>query len=356
MINMSVSEAYSKRVALNDIEDDPAQRALLALLDNLAEALNKKTFFSSFFIKRPRLRGLYLFGTVGVGKTFLLDLLYNAVTTPNKKRLHLHHFMQEIDAQLRQLQGQKNPLKRIAKELSRTTRLLCFDEFIVQDLANAMIMAELLPILLDSGVVLVATSNTLPDELYLQGPQRPRFLPAIAAIKSHCRVESLICKKDYRLGRTRHVHAYISPLGEKADAELLAEFEILALNSASEGNSLTIQNREISCNRYSDKVVWFDFKVICNIPRSQLDYLEIAKRFDTVIISDVPKLDEKDTIAAILLVHFIDVLYDEGTRLIISADVPIDELYVKGEVLDDFKRTKSRLAEMQSEDYLKRHF
>lgn len=350
---MSISEAYNARVALKDIEDDPAQRALLAPLDALAHALNKKP---SIFRKRPALQGFYLFGAVGVGKTFLLDLLYAAVKISEKKRLHLHHFMQEIDAQLRQLQGQKNPLKRIAKELVSSTRLLCFDEFIVEDVANAMIIGELLPLLLEKGLVLVATSNRLPDELYPNGPQRLRFLPAIAAIKSHCRVESLLFQKDYRLGRRRDAHAYVYPLGEKAHQELSAEFDKLASTNGSKGEVLSIQNRDISCIKYSDQVVWFDFKSICNIPRSQLDYLEIATKFDTVIISDVPKLTEKDTVAAILLVHFIDVLYDEGVRLVLSAEVPIDELYVKGEVSEDFKRTKSRLEEMQSQDYLRRHF
>ena len=351
---MTLLEKYDAAIACNDIVDDPLQRQLLGPLNDLAEmfAKPKRRWFS--FGKNQVIMGYYLYGPVGVGKTFLMDSFYDAVAISQKKRFHFHHFMQQIDAQLRRLQGQKNPLKQIAAELASSARLLCFDEFMVQDVAHAMILAELLKELFARDVVLVATSNTLPDDLYRNGPHRVRFLPAIAAIKSHCLVVSLGDKRDYRLGRLPELDTYVTPLGDAARSELARQFNMLAPTGQTI-TVLSVQNRDIPCVMCRERIVWFDFRVICNLPRSQLDYLEIADRFDTVFVSDIPRLEEKDTVFAILLVHFIDVMYDRGIRLILSAAAPVDELYTRGEMSQEFRRTSSRLHEMQSADYLKRH-
>jgi len=299
-------------------------------------------------------RGLYLYGPVGVGKTFLMDLLFDNVAITAKKRFHFHHFMQQVDAQLRRLQGEKDPLQRIAAELAESTRLLCFDEFLVEDVAYAMILSDLLQALFNKGVVLVATSNTLPDNLYLKGVQRARFLPAIAAIKANCDVLCLGNQRDYRLGRDLIFETYIYPLQPQTDALLEKQFNLLAPENNSNGE-ITVQYRKIPYIHCSETAIWFAFNIICHTPRSQLDYLEIADRFEAVFVSDIPVLGKHDTLAAILLIHFVDVMYDRGIRLIVSAAVPIDQLYCEGEMLDAFKRTYSRLQEMQSVDYQRRH-
>ncbi|STX30050.1 ATPase N2B (nucleotide (GTP) binding protein) [Legionella beliardensis] len=351
---MSLIANYDATIASGDIQDNPLQRQVLFHLDRLINdfALQKKSWFN--WLKRDSFLGVYIYGPVGVGKTFLMDLFFESIPVEKKLRFHFHHFMQQIDTQLRQLQGIPNPLQRIANDIAKKAQLLCFDEFMVDDVAYAMILAELMQALFARKVILVATSNVAPDGLYRNGVQRARFLPAIAAIKKHCEVVHLGDNRDYRLGRELNLETYISPLGEAANNLLSKQFDFLAPNAQTYG-IVTIQKREIPYIKLGNRTIWFDFKVICNLPRSQLDYLEIAERFDTVFVSDIPKLGEQDTVFAILLIHFIDVMYDQGIRLIASAAVPIDELYTQGEMSQAFKRTQSRLHEMQSIDYIKRH-
>lgn len=347
---------YQAKVLSGDIMADPFQRDCVVAMEPLFAALDeqKQRHKRWFLLRRKKLQGFYLYGPIGAGKTFLLDLFYDAVKMVQKKRFHFHHFMQEIDAELRRLQGHKDPLQQIARELAASTRLLCFDEFMVEDVANAMILGELLPALLKQGVILIATSNKLPDELYRNGLHRRRFLPAIFALQTHCHLMVLGGQKDYRLGRSLRPNTYLCPLDAKTDRELGRQFVELA-RSAPKGSMLTIQGRSVECVQYAEGVVWFDFNMICNVPRSQLDYLEIAQRFDTVLVANVPSLDEKNLLGAILLINFIDVMYDAGIRIILSAAVPIEQLYLQGELSQDFQRTASRLQEMQSADYLSRH-
>ncbi|KTC94391.1 cell division protein ZapE [Legionella erythra] len=350
---MTILARYDAAIARGDIENDPLQRPIIRVMDELAAALGqpKKSFFS--WRRTQGIKGIYLYGSVGVGKTFLMDLLFEEVKIREKIRFHFHHFMQQIDAQLRRLQGQKDPLQVIAKNLAKTTRLLCFDEFLVHDVAHAMILAELLKALFANGIVLVATSNIKPDDLYLNGVQRARFLPAIALIKSHCQILALNQPRDYRVGRDIQLETFFYPLNESTKNRFSTQFALMEPASRSAG-TVTVQNREIPYIRCGEEAIWFDFKVICNLPRSQLDYLELVDRFSNFFVSDMPQLHERDTVYAILFVHFIDVLYDRGIRLILSAEVPLTELYLKGEMSQAFKRTLSRLQEMQSQDYLRR--
>lgn len=351
---MTLMNQYEAAVASGEIQDDLAQRDIITHMQQLADKLAepKHTWFK--WLNKKQIDGLYLYGPVGVGKTFLVDMFYQEIAEHHKSRFHFHHFMQQVDAQLRRLQGKKDPLKYIAANLAKTTRVLCFDEFLVYDVADAMILSELLQAILEQDVILVATSNTAPDDLYLNGVQRTRFLPAIELIKVNCEVLALTNKYDYRLGRTPMAHAYLCPLNKTTQTTLTKQFSSITTNIA-DGVNITVQNRLIPCVKRGERAVWFKFDIICNLPRSQLDYLEIADRFDTIFISDIPKLNENDTVWAILLIHFVDVMYDRGIRLIISAAVPLEELYVKGAMLNEFKRTLSRLEEMQSEDYLHRH-
>lgn len=344
---------YQAAVNAHRLIDDPVQRQCLSVLDDLKTVLEqpKKKWFLS---KKPHILGLYSYGSVGVGKTFLMNLFYQEVAIPEKKRFHFHQFMQTIDSRLRQLQGQKNPLKIIIKELASSARLLCIDEFMVNDTAHAMILAELMQGLFDQGVVLLATSNCAPDDLYASGPQRARFLPAIAALKTHCQVMAFGKRQDYRISKGNLLTHYLTPLGKQSELALAQQFEALA-EPGPRATLLSIQNRDVACVQQVGRLVWFDFKVLCHFPRSQLDYLEISQRFDTVIVSNIPALRDNQTGFAILLINFVDVMYDKGIQLIVSADVAIDEIYTEGEVSREFRRTASRLHEMQSAEYLLRH-
>lgn len=349
---MTLTVEYNNAIARGEIHDDPLQRDVLQSFQRLADALERPRHRWFRRLSKENILGLYLYGPVGGGKTFLMDLFYQHVQDRHKSRMHFHQFMQQVDGQLRRLQGHSDPLKMIAKNWAKKTRLLCLDEFLVQDIATAMILAELIKYLLVEGIVLVMTSNTAPDNLYLNGLQRGRFLPAIALLKQHCEVIDLTERRDYRLGRAPLETAYLYPLNEKNDAMMSLQFSQLAKGRIIDP-VLSIQGRDIPTKQCSELVAWFEFDVICQLPRSQLDYLEIAQRFHTIFLSHVPVLTAQDTVRALLLTHFIDVMYDNKVRVIISAAAPIDELYLEGEVYVAFQRTRSRLQEMQSVDYLK---
>jgi cell division protein ZapE len=349
---MTLTLKYDEAVLQGKIQDDPLQRAVLASLQRVTSELEKPRHFWFQRRKKEAVTGLYLYGPVGVGKTFLMDLFYQNVVERHKSRVHFHQFMQQIDGQLRQLQGHADPLKCIAEKLAKKTRLLCIDEFLVLDVATAMVLASLIKYLFMNGIVLVITSNTCPDELYLNGLQRIRFLPAIALIKAHCEVFDLTEHHDYRLGRKAAAKAYLYPLNKQTQVMMLEQYHALAGEDVDE-TPLSVQGRLIPYIKRSQRVVWFQFDIICNLPRSQLDYLEIATRFDTVLVSDIPILTADDTVQALLLIHFIDVMYDRKVRLIISAATKIDRLYLEGDAFKAFNRTRSRLQEMQSVGYLK---
>ena len=349
---MILINEYQAAVQRNEISNDPLQRRVISELQCVIDELAKPK--RQWWGRKNKVTGMYIYGPVGVGKTYLMDLFYQHVPIQAKSRFHFHHFMQQIDAQLRRLQGQKDPLKRIAADLAKSTRVLCLDEFLVQDVADAMILGELLKALFVHGIVLVVTGNTSPDDLYLGGPHRVRFLPAIARIKSHCHVLFLSEDHDYRLGRAPLLQAYLCPLDKHAEQALTQQFDEISSNPVQKID-LSIQNRLIHCVKCSNHAVWFTFDVLCNVPRCQLDYLEIADRFDTVFLSDIPVLTPDDTARVVLFIRFIDVMYDRGMRLVVSAAVPAARLYREGAMIKSFQRTLSRLEEMQSIDYLKRH-
>lgn len=351
---MSLMSEYDAAIHRGEIDDDSLQRDILKEMQRLADELHsaRSSWFSCLW--KSRIKGVYIYGPVGAGKTYLVDLFFDNIQEPKKARFHFHHFMQQVDKQLRQLQGQKNPVQHLAKKLARTIRVLCFDEFLVHDVAYAMILADLLQALIAQGMILVVSSNTPPDELYADGVQRKRFLPAIAAINENCEVLNLQEQRDYRVGRTPRVDAYLHPLNAQTAQQMEKQFVLLS-GEFTEHGTILIQNRDIPFFKRAAQSIWFTFDMLCNQPRSQLDYLELADKFDNIFVSDVPLLTEKHTLQTIRLIHFIDVMYDRGTKIIISAAVPVQELYVQGEMIDAFKRTLSRLMEMQSVDYLSRH-
>lgn len=349
---MSVKEKYQQALATGKIFPDPQQQQVVAKLDEIVSKLSQSSFRLPLLKKEP-LQGLFLWGPVGAGKTWLMDLFYDSLTEVKKKeRLHFHNFMYQVHQQLKLLQGQRDPLLILAKRLAKTVKVLCFDEFFVNDIADAMLLAGLLKALFAEGIVLIATSNIAPDQLYRNGLQRERFLPAIALIKRHTLVVELQSHMDYRLRQLEQAGLYHYPLNEISHNKMQQHFqEFAAENWESHGN-IKILNRLIPTIAVSNEIVWFDFKILCHSPRSQNDYIEIAQQFKIVLVSGVPQFSHRLENEALYFIHLVDVFYDAKVKLILSAAVPLSELYQGQRWQQVFKRTLSRLTEMQSHVYL----
>jgi len=346
--------AYAEGVLAGRWQDDPAQRAALVEFDRLFAALSAAPPGGLLArLRKPRpVRGLYLWGGVGRGKTFLVDLFFEHLPTPAKKRVHFHRFMGEVHARLRDLGQHSDPLLKVARDYARDLRVLCLDEFFVSDIGDAMILARLLQGLFDHGVTLVTTSNTVPANLYRDGLQRSNFLPAIALLQEHCVVHRMDSATDYRLRTLSRGSVYHHPLGRAADAALRELYERLTADTVHEGEPLRINDRPIPAIDHCDGVAWLDFTALCEGPRSAADYIEIARDFHTVLLADVPALGTANENAARRFVHLIDELYDRHVNLILSAAVPLTALYQGDKLRHEFQRTESRLIEMQGEAYL----
>ena len=337
------------------LQNDPRQRAMLDPLDGLFEHLAARKPGLIARLRRPApIRGLYLHGQVGRGKTMLMDLLAESLESAGVavERLHFHRFMDRVHRRLKELEGRRDPLKVMADQMSSSHRVLCFDEFHVSDIGDAMILGELLKALFERGITLVATSNTVPDELYADGLQRARFLPAIAAIKAHCRVLALDSAEDYRLRELVRHPTWLSPQNDASLAELAAEFRALAAGERIAEGPLRIRGRDLQAIRRAGSVAWFDFATLCAGARASADYIELSCRFSTLLLQDVPAMDDADNNAARRFVHLVDECYDRAVKLIIAAAVPITEIYSGQRLAQPFERTTSRLIEMQSHDYL----
>lgn len=351
-----VRAAYEAELATRGYTSDPAQLRAVAALERCASEWagfkEQRSNALKKLINHPEVpRGVYMYGGVGRGKSFLMDCFYGAVPIRRKTRLHFHEFMREVHRELRELQGTVNPLDELGKRISRRYRLICFDEFHVADITDAMILHRLLAALFDNGVGFVTTSNFRPDDLYPNGMHRDRVLPAIELIKDKLEVLSVDNGVDYR-GRTLgQLKLYHTPLGPAADAEMAQAFNRLA-ESQDENPVLQIESRQIQARRKAGGVVWFDFKTLCGGPRSQNDYLEIATQFHTVLLSDIPAMPVRMASEARRFTWLIDVLYDRRVKLIMSAQVPPEALYTDGPLAHEFPRTVSRLNEMQSAEFL----
>ncbi len=298
-------------------------------------------------------RGLYLWGGVGRGKTLLMDRFYEALPFEDRERRHFHRFMHDVHAELRRLQSRTHPLEAVAHRLARRARVLCFDELHVADIADAMILGTLFDALFRRGVTLVATSNLPPQQLYRDGLQRQRFLPAIAAIERHTEVLHLDHGVDYRLRQLKKASTYKVATGQEAKAWLEQTFTALAGEPGATG-VITVEQRRIPCVRQADGVAWFDFKALCEGPRSQSDYIELARCYHTLLLAGVPVLDETAENAARRFIALVDELYDRNVNLILSAAAPPQDLYRGKKLPFEFQRTLSRLTEMQSTEYLGR--
>ena len=292
-----------------------------------------------------------MYGGVGRGKSFLMDCFYNAVPIRRKTRLHFHEFMREVHRELRELQGTVNPLEALGERIAKRYKLICFDEFHVADVTDAMILHRLLDALFKAGVGFVTTSNFHPDGLYPNGLHRDRILPAIELLKDKLEVINVDNGTDYRQRTLTHIELYHTPLGEAAEAAMEQTFSELA-ETRDEDPVLHIEAREIRAVRRAGGVIWFDFRTLCGGPRSQNDYLEIATQFHTVLLSNVPQMAVRQASEARRFTWLVDVLYDRRVTLVMSAQVEPEQLYTEGPMSHEFPRTVSRLREMQSAEYL----
>lgn len=298
------------------------------------------------------IQGLYLWGGVGRGKTYLMDCFYQTLPFAEKDRIHFHRFMRDVHDRLKNLPQQSNPLNQVASAIASRTRVLCFDEFFVSDITDAMLLGNLFAGLFKRGVTVVATSNVAPDDLYKGGLQRERFLPTIAEIKKHMRVVHMPEGMDFRLRSLDAAEIYHTPLDDQAEACLQNSLHQLAHEIEPKNASVTINGREIAVRAQTDSIVWFDFAALCEGPRSPLDYLELARCYTTVLISNIPIFTAHADEATRRFINLVDVFYDHGVKLIVSAAAQPDELYRGERLAFEFQRTASRLREMQSRDYL----
>ncbi len=358
-MTMTPLEQYKADLQRPDFFQDAAQLQAVEALDDLyhrlLEAPAKGGLLGRFRKPQPQM-GLYMWGGVGRGKTYLMDVFFEALPFEEKRRMHFHRFMQKVHREMRERQGEKNPLINIARKFASQARVLCFDEFFVTDITDAMILAGLMEELFANGVTLVATSNIVPDGLYKDGLQRARFLPAIELLKQHTQVLNVDGGTDYRLRLLEQAELYHCPLGEVADAFMRERFQTLEPDHSRhrESCNILIEGRKIPALQCADDVVWFDFKALCDGPRSQTDYIEIAREFHTVLVSNVEQMSASKDDMARRFINMVDEFYDRAVKLVITAEAPIENIYAGGRLDFEFERTRSRLQEMQSSEYLGR--
>ena len=358
---MTPMERYQEDLKRDDFNSDPAQKLAVEHLQRLHDELVASKPVSGGFLSRlvgkkqkEPVKGLYFWGGVGRGKTYLVDTFYDTLPFDDKLRTHFHRFMQRVHAELKKFDGQSDPLKLIAQRLAGEFRVLCLDEFFVKDITDAMILGNLMDALFSEGVTLVTTSNIEPDGLYKDGLQRARFLPAIDLLKKHTLVVNVDSGVDYRLRALSQAEIYHWPLDEEADASLTRSFESVVMVEGERDLPIEINGREIKARRCHDNVAWFDFYELCDGPRSQYDYIELSKIFHTVLLSNVPQLGREKDDQTRRFINLIDEFYDRNVKVIVSAEVAIDDLYTGGNLTFEIERTKSRLLEMQSHEYLGR--
>lgn len=340
---------------------DEAQEHVVARLDDLRRRLLEQPPKAGLLKellsrKRPRQaqRGLYIWGGVGRGKTWLMDLFFHSLPFKNKQRSHFHRFMQSVHDDLRKHRDEQNPLERVADKIAARARIVCFDEIFVADIADAMLLGTLFRALFERGVTLVATSNVPPDDLYKGGLQRARFLPAIRLLKEHTEVVHMAAGADYRLRMLERATTWFDTGAPDHVRELEDLFVEIAGEPGRGESVLTINHRRLHARKQADDVVWFTFRELCDGPRSQSDYIELARCYHTVFLTDVPILTHEHENQARRFISLVDEFYDRAVKLIVSAAAPIDELYRGTKLAFEFERTKSRLIEMQSQAYLAR--
>jgi len=355
---MLPSRRYADGVAHGDWLNDPAQQPALRALDrihaSLAAPVPTRGVLQRLFgaDPEPAPQGLYLWGGVGRGKTFLIDLFFAGLPIKEKRRTHFHRFMREVHERLRAHAGERDPLAAIAREWRQSLRVLVLDEFFVSDIGDAMLLGRLLDRLFAEGVVLVTSSNAAPTDLYKDGLQRARFLPAIALVEQYCEVVELVSDTDYRLRALTRSPVYRAPLDADSDAWLQQRWRELGGDDSHVDAGIVIDGRRIPVRARSKGLCWFDFDALCEGPRGNADYIEVAREFHTVLLGGIPRLDGSRDDAARRFVHLVDELYDRHVNLVCTADAQPMALYAGERLVAAFERTASRLVEMQSTDYL----
>lgn len=360
---MDLHTHYSQTLRKHGYSNDPAQLTAVEALEKVRSALCRQSPYSGWrshlrqwlpLIRSelPPVKGAYLWGGVGRGKTFVMDMFYESLQLQEKRRYHFHRLMYRIHGQLRLLTGAHDPIATVAEELASQARVLCFDEFFVSDIGDAMILGRLLDRLFSKGVTLVATSNIPPDELYRDGLQRQQFLPAIDLLKKHTEIIHLDAGSDYRLRTLEQVELWHVPLDAEAEANLGRYFSTMAGAGGNHEQQIEILGRNIHVRQRADGVAWFDFATLCDGPRSQDDYIELARIFQTVLLSAVPVMGPESENQARRFIALIDEFYERKVKLIVSAAAPIQAIYEGERLQNEFRRTLSRLNEMQSRNYL----
>jgi cell division protein ZapE len=337
--------------ALDAAQQQAAERLQQLYQDWIDYKVQRSNALMKLLVRPPVPRGVYLWGDVGRGKSFLMDAFFATVPLIRKTRVHFHEFMRGVHAELHELKGMAEPLDEVARRVAKRHRLICFDEFHVSDIADAMILYRLLDRLFELNIGFVITSNYAPDALYPDGLHRDRMLPAIELLKGKLDVVHVDGGVDYRRRAMERIEAYLAPWGEEAERALSAAFERVA-ETEDDDPVLTIESRSLRARRRAGGVVWFDFAMLCGGPRSQNDYLEIAAQFHTVVLSNVPRMSAGQASEARRFTWLVDVLYDHRVKLLLSAEAPAAELYPAGALANEFARTVSRLEEMQSREYL----
>lgn len=349
---MALIDYYQKLVKSGKIIDDPRQHSIIEKLQTIQEHLkqNKGRLhkFKSLFQKKTPVKGIYLWGNVGIGKTFLMDIFYENLPFDDKLRIHFHQFMQKVHHQLSELQGEKNPLQKIAHKFAKKISIICFDELSVTNIVDAMLLAQLFKSMINEGICLLFTSNVAPDDLYKNGLQRQQFLPAIKLIKQHTEVVNLKAEYDYRMTHEFENNFFWTPINEETKRKMEHAFLMFSEGAAIVKEPMLIHNRFTKVIKRANGVIWFDFMELCGIPRSQEDYLSLIENYHTFFISNLKMILPYQHDLAESFIKLIDVLYDAKIRIVISSEVSIHNLYPEGKLIKTFARTKSRLTEMQS--------
>ncbi len=356
----TVAALYERECTRLGYRRDPVQERVVALLDDLRSRLlapqPKGGLLKGLLSRKEHQlqKGLYLWGGVGRGKTWLMDLFYQSLPFKERQRSHFHRFMQSVHDELKKHQDRADPLESIAEKIAKKTRIICFDEFFVSDIADAMLLGNLFRGLFQRGVTLVATSNVPPDDLYKEGLQRARFLPAIELLKQHTQVVHVDSKTDYRLRLLERATTWFDAHDARTTPALVNLFEAMAGEPGAVDATLTLNHRRLHAKRHAGDVIWFTFKELCDGPRGQADYIEIARCYHTVFVSDIPGLGVESENQTRRFITMVDEFYDRAVKLIISADKPVTDLYHGAKLKFEFERTQSRLIEMQSQEYLAR--
>jgi cell division protein ZapE len=340
-------------VSSGAFQPDPEQCRAAGALDAVWHCVTAQQPRRLWARDRDSCRGLYLWGSVGRGKTWLMDLFFDSLPFEDKRRVHFHRFMEQVHNGLKSFADRRDPLRKVGRQWAEDCRVLCLDEFFVSDIADAMLLSGLLDALFSRGVTLVTTSNVHPDALYRDGLQRAKFLPAIERIKAHTQVLELGGDVDFRLRILEQSDIYHHPLDDEATHAMSSAFERMAAGCELEP-TLRIHGRDFSAVRRGDGIVWFDFAELCLEPRSGMDYIEIARRFNTVIIGGIRRMTDAQADAGRRFVTMIDEFYDRNVKVLISAEAPPAGLYTGKRLAFEFQRTASRLTEMQSHEYLAR--